>query len=296
VTTPDGAPPTEFDPGRGPAAPQDGPPTEVDPGRTPLDRDALTELDPGRTRPHGTPQGLPPRLAERFKVELDITGSGNQGDVYRVVRRSDNARRVLKVHRPGWRPDDRVVELLRGECPEHVVGYEETGVDDDRFYEVMPYLTGGNLLDMRNQHPSGVAPDVLTEVVRQLAAGLIGIHAADVVHRDIKPANLLVGEREPLTVAIADFGIAVHVVGGEAYTDDFRVGTLPYTPPEFVAGRILPAFDWWSLGSACWNWPRANPCSPTSGTWGSSAPGSLRAPSTPTRSATTASGCSATVC
>jgi hypothetical protein len=248
VTTPNDAPPTEVDPGRGPAAPQDGTPTEVDPGRTPLDGGTPTALDPGRARPSGAPQGLPSRLAERFRVELDITGSGSQGDVYRVARRSDEARRVLKVHRPGWRPDDRVVELLQRACPEHVVGYEETGVDDDRYYEVMPYLTGGNLLDMCRRHPSGVAPDVLEELVRQLAAGLIGIHEAGILHRDIKPANLVVGGQEPLTVAIADFGIAVHLPAGEAYTDDRRVGTLPYTPPEFVAGRMLPAFDWWSLG------------------------------------------------
>ncbi|MCG8915215.1 protein kinase [Actinokineospora sp. PR83] len=248
MTTPDGAPPTVFDPGRGPAAGPGGPPTELDPGRVPLDRGAPTEVEPGRTRPHSPSRGLPPRLAERFKVVLDITGSGNQGDVYHVVRRSDDAQRVLKVHRPGWRPDDRVVEFLRRECPEHVVGHEETGVDDDRFYEVMPHLTGGNLLDMRDRHPSGIAPDVLTEVVRQLAAGLVAVHRAGVVHRDVKPANLLVGEQEPLTVAIADFGIAVSVPAGEVYADNPRVGTLPYTPPEFVVGQVRPAFDWWSLG------------------------------------------------
>ncbi|WP_158634217.1 protein kinase [Amycolatopsis sp. WAC 04197] len=247
MTTPDGAPRTVFDPGRGPAA-QDGPPTEIDPGRSPLDGGAQTEVEPGRTRPAGARPDLPARLAERFRVELDITGSGNQGDVYHVVRRADDAQRVLKVHRPGWRPDDQVVEFLRQECPEHVVGYDETGVEDDRFYAVMPHLTGGNLLDMRNRAPSGLAPDVLAEVVRQLASGLAGIHAAGIVHRDLKPANLLVAAREPLTIAIADFGISIPVPAGETYTEDSRAGTLPYTPPEFAVGQVRPAFDWWSLG------------------------------------------------
>ncbi|MGV9365783.1 protein kinase domain-containing protein, partial [Amycolatopsis sp. NPDC003731] len=217
-------------------------------GRVPLDRGAPTEFDPGRSRPRGSSPGLPPGLAERFLVELDISGSGNQADIYHVVRRSDHAQRVLKVHRPGWRPEDRVVELLSGACPAHVVGYEETGVDSDRFYEVMPHLTGGTLLDMRHRHPAGVAPDVLTEIVRQLASGLAEIHRAGIVHRDVKPANLLVGGREPLTVAIADFGIAVHVPAGEDHRDDTGVGTVPYTPPEFAGGQIRPAFDWWSLG------------------------------------------------
>ncbi|WET76206.1 protein kinase [Amycolatopsis sp. QT-25] len=250
MTAPDGAPPTVSDPGRGPSVPQGGPPTEVDPGRSPLDGGAQTEVEPGRTRPAGVRPDLPARLAERFRIELDITGSGNQADVYHVVRRADDAQRVLKVHRTGWRPDNRVVEFLRQDCPEHVVGYEEAGVEelDDRFYAVMPHLTGGNLLDMRNRAPSGLAPDVLTEVVRQVASGLAGIHAAGIVHRDLKPANILVAAREPLTIAIADFGISIPVPAGEAYTDDARVGTLPYTPPEFVVGQVRPAFDWWSLG------------------------------------------------
>ncbi|MET8996650.1 protein kinase [Amycolatopsis sp. NPDC004169] len=248
MTTPDGAPLTEFDPGRGAAPPPNGPPTELDPGRAPLGRGAPTEVDPGRSRPRGASPGLPPGLAARFKVELDITGSGNQADVYHVIRRSDNAQRVLKVHRPGWRPVEQVVQFLSGPCPDHVVGYEETGVDEDRFYEVMAHLTGGTLLDMRDRHPSGVAPDVLTEIVRQLASGLADVHRAGIVHRDVKPANLLVGEREPLTLGIADFGIALHVPAGELWVDETRVGTVPYTPPESVTGQIRPAFDWWSLG------------------------------------------------
>ncbi|GAA3039846.1 serine/threonine-protein kinase [Actinokineospora globicatena] len=251
MSAPRGGPPTEVDPGRGPGAPRGGPPTEVDPGRAPLDSGVPTEVDPGRTRPVGEPRVLPPGLAARFRVEQDLnepTMSGGQGDVYHVVRRSDGTHWALKVHRPGWRPDDGVVDLLTRHCPEHVVGYAETGVDDDRFYEVMAYLTSGTLLRMRRSHPGGIAPDVLTELVRQLTAGLVGIHAAGVVHRDIKPANLLLSSGEPLRVAIADFGIAMHLPAGETFTDDRRIGTLPYTPPEFVAGRVLPAFDWWSLG------------------------------------------------
>ncbi|UKD57155.1 serine/threonine protein kinase [Amycolatopsis sp. FU40] len=229
-------------------APHGAPPTEVEPGRRALDRGEPTEIEPGRSRPRGAGRALPRLLAERFRIELDITGPGGQGDVFHVVRRSDGAPRVLKVHRPGWLPDERVVAFLRGECPAHVVGCAETGVEDDRFYEVMPHLTGGTLLDLRLRHPAGVAPDVVAEVVRQLADGLAAVQQAGIVHRDLKPANILVAGLEPLTVAIADFGIALHVPAGEAHTDEGRIGTVPYTPPEFHVGLVRPAFDWWSLG------------------------------------------------
>ncbi|MGW4393879.1 protein kinase domain-containing protein [Amycolatopsis nivea] len=229
-------------------APDGALPTAVEPGRRALDRGDPTEIEPGRSRPRGAGRALPRALAERFRIERDITGSGGQGDVFHVVRRSDGAPRVLKVHRPGWLPDERVVAFLRGDCPEHVVGCEETGVEDDRYYEVMPHLTGGTLLDLRLRHPAGVAPDVVAEVVRQLADGLAAVQQAGIVHRDLKPANVLVASLEPLTVAIADFGIARHVPAGELRTDDYDIGTVPYTPPEARVGLILPAFDWWSLG------------------------------------------------
>ncbi|WP_309111934.1 serine/threonine-protein kinase [Saccharothrix sp.] len=224
-------------------------PTELDPGRVRHDVERDTVLDPGRTPITGRAR-LPARLARRFEVVRDLTGSGRQGDVYLVRARDTDEQLVLKVHRPGWRLDDRVVDLLvHGRPSRHVVVVHEVGEEEGRWYEVMEHLAGGTLAEWRRRQPSGVDGDVLAEVVRQLAEGLHELHRAGVVHRDVKPANLLIRALGPLEVVIADLGISVHLPDGEAFTAANEVGTVPYVPPEFISGgRVLPAFDWWSLG------------------------------------------------
>ncbi|MEU7524888.1 serine/threonine-protein kinase [Saccharothrix sp. NPDC042600] len=226
-------------------------PTALDPGRVRHDDEPDTVLDPGRT-PIGTgwARVLPARLAERFEVVRDLTGSGRQGDVYLVRVRDTDEQVVLKAHRPGWRLDDRVVDLLVHARPSrHVVAVHEVGEEEGRWYEVMEHLAGGTLAEWRRRQPSGVDGAVLVEVVRQLAEGLDALHRAGVVHRDVKPANLLVRALGPLEVVIADLGISRHLPDGEAFTATNEVGTVPYVPPEFISGgRVLPAFDWWSLG------------------------------------------------
>ncbi|GAA0216806.1 hypothetical protein GCM10010492_13310 [Saccharothrix mutabilis subsp. mutabilis] len=226
-------------------------PTALDPGRARHDDEPDTVLDPGRT-PIGTgwARVLPARLAERFEVVRDLTGSGRQGDVYLVRVRDSDEQVVLKAHRPGWRLDDRVVDLLvHGRPSRHVVAVHEVGEEEGRWYEVMEHLAGGTLAEWRRRQPSGVDGAVLVEVVRQLAEGLDALHRAGVVHRDVKPANLLIRALGPLEVVIADLGISRHLPDGEAFTATNEVGTVPYVPPEFISGgRVLPAFDWWSLG------------------------------------------------
>ncbi|TCO52917.1 serine/threonine-protein kinase [Actinocrispum wychmicini] len=246
-------------------APDDEPPTRTDPGRDELAADALTAPDPGRSRPDDEPvttldpdrtppvsgwsRILPARLDERFQIVRDLTGSGQQGDVYLVLVRDSGEQRVLKVHRPGSRPDQRVLDFLARQPNRCVVTVYETGAEEGRQYEVMEYLAGGNLFEWRRRQPSGVDRAVVAGLVRQLADGLAGLHSAGVVHRDIKPGNVLIRTLEPLEVVIADLGISTHVTGGEAFTWSNTVGTVPYMPPEFVSGgQIVPAFDWWSLG------------------------------------------------
>ncbi|MFI9814018.1 serine/threonine-protein kinase [Saccharothrix variisporea] len=225
--------------------------TELDPGRVRPDHEPDTELDPGRTAVGtGWARVLPAGLAQRFEVVRDLTGSGRQGDVYLVRVRDTDEQLVLKAHRPGWRLDERVVDLLvHGRPSRHVVAVHEVGEEDGRWYEVMEHLAGGTLAEWRRRHPAGVDSAVLVEVVRQLAEGLDALHRAGVVHRDVKPANLLIRALDPLELVIADLGISRHLPDGEDFTAANEVGTVPYVPPEFISGgRIVPAFDWWSLG------------------------------------------------
>ncbi|HEU4611039.1 MAG TPA: AAA family ATPase, partial [Kofleriaceae bacterium] len=86
--------------------------------------------------------------------------------------------------------------------------------------------------------------DHLRDALRQLARGLMALHAAGLVHRDIKPSNILV-ERD--RVVLLDFGI-VGRLEGEPHAGSVA-GTWPYAAPEQLLGEPLsPAVDAYALG------------------------------------------------
>jgi eukaryotic-like serine/threonine-protein kinase len=253
MTTPDEEPLTQFDPGRGQAAgtPDDGAQTEVDPGRSRLDDEPRTESDPGRgPAASNWLLSLPPGLASRFEMVRELTGNGQQADIFLVNDRETGESRVLKVYRRGWQVDVRVLDYLsQSRVSRHIVRVLETGEEDGRQYEIMEYLAGGNLFEWRIRAGKGFDEETLTEVVRQVAEALAELHEAGIVHRDLKPANLLIRRLEPLDVVVADIGISRYLDDQETFTDNRDVGTLNYLPPEYLGGgQIHPALDWWSLG------------------------------------------------
>jgi hypothetical protein len=89
----------------------------------------------------------------------------------------------------------------------------------------------------------------LRSALRQLAEGVVGLHAHRRLHLDIKPSNVLVeaGGR----VALCDFGLARRLDPGEleATAEEGLVGTVSHMSPEQAARKPLTeASDWYSVG------------------------------------------------
>ncbi len=83
--------------------------------------------------------------------------------------------------------------------------------------------------------------------LRQLARGLVALHAAGKVHRDIKPSNVLVSHDG--RVVILDFGLVRDTVEAAPAETDLIVGTISHMAPEQAAGEELgPPADWYSVG------------------------------------------------
>jgi len=96
-------------------------------------------------------------------------------------------------------------------------------------YLVMEYIPGGNLrqkLDDPESSPWSLEQTL--KIFTPVAEAIDYAHSQGVVHRDLKPENLLFGD--PLTLKIADFGVA-RVDQGSRLT---RTGVLPGTP-EYMA-------------------------------------------------------------
>jgi len=109
---------------------------------------------------------------------------------------------------------------------------------------VMEYFPLGNLGDQHIEWP--ITIEETLDLLSQCLVALNYLHLRNVGHLDLKPANLLVERRNPLSVKLADFGLA-KVETAKSHMKSF-VGTLRYCAPEVYLGkRYTPSVDLWAL-------------------------------------------------
>ncbi len=114
-----------------------------------------------------------------------------------------------------------------------VVPVFDYGVEDDRPYLVMEYVTGGTLAQ-RLAADSGEVPPA-DRLARELLEALGAVHAAGILHRDVKPANLLLDGRGH--IRLTDFGIAQAQNAPSLTRTGMVIGTVRYLAPEVAEGH-----------------------------------------------------------
>ena len=210
-----------------------------------------TSGGPGTRREGAAPKSfrmpLPPELADRFAVVEDLS-SGVEADVAVVEGIDDGSRRVLKLYREGFSPDEKAVDrLVRADDWTHVVKIFEVGWswDGERFYEILEYCEQGSL---RALLVEGGRP-ALNDVVGQLAA-VPRVRAR--ARRACGPPGSQT--REPFSPhALPTRTGAWRLRSGPlrrwiGSLDDGVGHARAYAPPEFEGGEVSAAWDWWSLG------------------------------------------------
>jgi TolB-like protein len=117
-------------------------------------------------------------------------------------------------------------------------------------YLAMEYVEGHSLSQELETGP--LPQNLLVEYALQITAALEHAHSRGVLHRDIKPGNILVNSQR--NIKLVDFGLARHFMAGaetetEITTPGAFVGTLRYTAPEVLSGRLADTrSDLYSLG------------------------------------------------
>jgi calcium/calmodulin-dependent protein kinase I len=121
--------------------------------------------------------------------------------------------------------------------------YEE----EDCFYIVMEYMTGGDVFDRiveKTQYTEKDARDLTLILLKAVSS----LHQAGIAHRDLKPQNLLLESKlNNARIKLGDFGFARRVHTPESLTT--RVGTPTYVAPEIL--KNIPhdqRVDMWSVG------------------------------------------------
>jgi serine/threonine protein kinase len=126
----------------------------------------------------------------------------------------------------------------------HLVPIIDAGQVQGRYYEISPFREGPTLDRFLAGHGVLTGSEA-TEVLRQLSDAIHYLHEQQILHRDIKPSNIFISNRQPLEVALADFGSARLTAYHTMLTG--TIGTVAYSAPEAVTGLQSEASDYWSL-------------------------------------------------
>jgi serine/threonine protein kinase/Flp pilus assembly protein TadD len=196
-----------------------------------------------------------PKGIAGYKIIREL-GAGGMGTVYEAYEEKMQRRVALKVLSRHFAPSQKAPDRFAREAwiggklnhPNLVKIYERGGWEDLNYYS-MEFVDGGSLADVVRRLKNDGRDEKLglefgsreyihwaISQVIAAARGLDYAHRQGVLHRDIKPMNILIS-REPATIKIADFGLAVDTEITRLTTDGTVFGTLAYVAPEQVLGR-----------------------------------------------------------
>jgi hypothetical protein len=150
-------------------------------------------------------------VGTRYRVNGFI-GAGAMGRVYNVTRTTDEVHFALKVMSEVQTGSSAVrfareAQILSSVSHENIVSVVDAGVDERGLLFLVLELVIGTSLDQCRPLHADVSFGL--EVVRQVAAGLAGLHESRIVHRDLKPGNILVANSPSgVKVKLTDFGIS----------------------------------------------------------------------------------------
>ena len=245
--------------------PADG--TDIMPGAPPMpDRTLRTEGQNTQASMASTPVTTFMLKGEEYEQISCLSDNSGEAQVFLV--RKDDKDYVLKVYYPNFEINKKLMQTIRAMNFEMIVrlyDYGKTYVEGKhRSYELMEYLQGGTLKDIR------LDGDLkrFRRLALQSAAALAYCHQQGVLHKDIKPTNFFFRDREQTQLVLGDFGISALQENDSKSFRTTQARTPIYAAPEMYTDvidgvvEITLAADYYSLGMTLFAlWLGENPMS-----------------------------------
>lgn len=216
-----------------------------------------------RNEPSSTEE-LQAELPSRYQI-IRMIGRGGMGVVFQCMDNTLDRPVAIKMMLERYNSDRRAQRrFLREARTQAVINHINVArvlnvglSPQDRPFIVMELVDGKDLRQIIREHPDGMDPELVCNLIGQACEGLAEAHAEGIIHRDLKPSNLMVlrDHRNVHQLKVLDLGLA-KIVGGRTDlktitvdTAGLLIGTPAYMSPEQVSGASVdPRADIYALG------------------------------------------------
>lgn len=179
-------------------------------------------------------------------------GEGSYGTVYLAHDEQNNkvAIKIIDKRKIDLNKFSREVEIF-SRCKNHpyIVQYIEHFEQSNKYYIVMEYIEGGNLLSkLLRIYKFDVI--IAKQIIVQIISVIEYLHGNLITYRDLKLDNILISkydlENNYIQIKITDFGLANNI----RLNQGTFCGSFEYAPPEIIEGKLYNSFDCdiWPIG------------------------------------------------
>ena len=203
-------------------------------------------------------------MQNKYEV-IGIVGEGAYGIVYKCKNKETGKFVAIKKFKEIG--DDLIKKTMKRELKmlqrlhhPNIVQFQDAFKRKGNLFLVFEFVDK-NLLELIEEHPKGLEPNLIRNIIFQLCKAIKYLHDQKIIHRDIKPENLLITENNE--TKLCDFGFARLISGNSEKLTDY-VATRWYRAPELLIsqGEYGPEVDYWAIGCIMGELVDGNPLFP----------------------------------